>query len=156
MKSLFARCASAFVVAAAIVAVARGATPFAHAWWLVAYLALVGGVSQALLGPGLSAIAARAGARGASHTTTAAQLVLWNVGTVAVAVAVVLDAPPGVLAGSVLLLVALGSFARSLRRTGAVALRRTRPWAVGYAALVVFLVSSVFVGAALAGALPGQ
>lgn len=73
-----------------------------------------------------------------------------------VAVAVVLDSPASVLIGSVLLLVALGSFGSSLRRTGATARRPQRRWVAGYALLVAFLVSSVIVGAALAGALPGQ
>jgi hypothetical protein len=75
---------------------------------------------------------------------------------VIVAVAVVLDSPASVLIGSVLLLVALGSFGSSLRRTGATARRPQRRWVAGYALLVAFLVSSVIVGAALAGALPGQ
>ena len=116
----------------------------------------MGGLSQVLLGPGLAAIVEAVDARGSSRPAAGAQLVLWNAGTVIVAVAVVLDSPGAVLLGSVLLLVALGSFAASLRRTGATARRPQRRWIVGYALLVAFLVSSVFVGAALAGALPGQ
>jgi len=144
-------CAAAFVLAAAVAVAVRLVTPFAHGWWLVAYLGLVGGVSQLLLGPGLSAIARNANRPAPSRKTSCAQLVSWNAGTVLVAVGVLAGTPAGVLAGSVLLLAALGSFAASLRHTG-----RLRGWSFGYALLVVFLVSSVFVGAALAGALPGQ
>lgn len=152
----FATCAAAFILVAAIVAAVRQATPIAHGWWLVAYLSLVGGFSQVLLGPGLNAIVKRADGRGSGKAATGAQLILWNAGTVIVAVAVLADAPAGVLVGSVLLLVALGSFAVSLRHAGSTARRPVRPWILGYALLVGFLGSSVVVGAGLAGALPGQ
>lgn len=145
----FKGCAAAFTVAAAVAAAVRIATPYAHAWWLVAYLALVGGLSQFLLGPGLSAIVRRSKRGAPSRRTSSAQLVLWNVGTALVAIAVLAGTSAGVIAGSVLLLAALGSFALSLRRTGPV----TRGWPLGYLLLVLFLVSSVFTGAGLAGAL---
>jgi len=145
----FKGCAAAFTVAAAVAAAVRIATPYAHAWWLVAYLALVGGLSQFLLGPGLSAIVRRSKRDAPSRRTSSAQLVLWNVGTALVAIAVLAGTSAGVIAGSVLLLAALGSFALSLRRTGSV----TRGWPLGYLLLVLFLVSSVFTGAGLAGAL---
>ena len=50
----FAICASAFVVVAATVAVVQATAPFTHGWRLLAYLKLVGGLSQLLLGSGLS------------------------------------------------------------------------------------------------------
>lgn len=145
----FKGCAAAFTVAAAVAAGVRIATPYAHAWWLVAYLALVGGLSQFLLGPGLSAIVRRSKRGTPSRRTWSAQLVLWNVGTALVAIAVLAGTSAGVIAGSVLLLAALSSFALSVRRTGPV----TRGWPLGYMLLVLFLVSSVFTGAGLAGAL---
>ncbi len=147
-KTWFEGCAAAFTLAAAIAAIARIATPFAHGWWLAAYLALVGGLSQLLLGPGLNVIASRKD-RAPGRKSSFAQLVLWNAGTALVAIAVLAGTPAGVIAGSVLLLAALASFARSLGRTGPV----TRGWPLGYLLLVLFLVSSVFTGAGLAGAL---
>ena len=144
----FKGCAAAFTLAAAIAAIARIATPYAHGWWLVAYLALVGGLAQLLLGPGLNAIASAKG-RAPGAKTSGAQLVLWNVGTALVAIGVLAGTSAGVIAGSVLLLAALASFALSLGRTGPV----TRGWPLGYLLLVLFLVSSVFTGAGLAGAL---
>ena len=47
-------CASAFEVVAATVAVVQATAPFTHGWWLLAHLILVGGLSQLLLGSGLS------------------------------------------------------------------------------------------------------
>ena len=148
---LFGVSAAVSSLAAAIIAVVQVATPIAHGWWLVAYLGLVGGVSQLLLGRGINALARRSNGRAPGRQESWAQVILWNSGTVLVAVGVVVDTAAGVLVGSVLLLAALGSFAASLRRT-----RRVRGWSLGYALLLVFLVSSVFTGAALAGALPGQ
>lgn len=153
---VFLACAAAFVLAAAVVAAVRIATPISHGWWLVAYLGLVGGVSQALLGPGLNGIVDRSGGRRSGGAASIAHLVLWNVGTVLVAVGVLADSSPGVLAGSVLMLVALGWFAVSLRRAGSTAARPVRAWMLAYALLLVFLGSSVVVGAALANAIPGQ
>ena len=146
---MFEGCAGAFTLAAVVAAVARIATPFGHGWWLVAYLALVGGLSQLLLGPGLRAIVRRSTRGAPTRRTSSAQLVLWNVGTALVAIAVLAGTSAGVIAGSVLLLAALGSFALSVRRTGPV----TRGWPLGYMLLVLFLASSVFTGAGLAGAL---
>ena len=144
----FEGCAAAFTTAAVVAAIVRIAKPFGHGWWLVAYLALVGGLSQLLLGPGLNAIASSTG-RAPGVKTSSAQLVLWNAGTALVAIGVLAGTSAGVIAGSVLLLAALGSFAVSLGRTGPV----TRGWPLGYLVLVLFLVSSVFTGAGLAGAL---
>jgi hypothetical protein len=84
------------------------------------------------------------------------QLLLWNAGTVIVAVADLASTPAGVLVGSVLLLLALGAFALSLRRVEITAQRPMRAWIRSYALLIAFLVGSVIVGAVLAGALPGQ
>jgi hypothetical protein len=149
----FALPAALFLLAAAGVAAARIATPFDKGWWLVAYLGLVGGVAQLLLGSGLGALAGRAGAREPARRVTLAQFGLWNAGTLTVAVADLVEAPAAVLAGSVLLLVALALFAVELRR---IARTPLRGWAAAYVALVVFLAGSVAVGAALAEALPGQ
>jgi hypothetical protein len=152
----FAAFAAAFVVAAAVVAVVHAASPITRGWWLVAYLSLVGGVAQLLLGTGLAALAERLGTRGPGRVASYAQLVLWNVGTVVVAVADLADAATGVLAGSVLLVVALASFALGLRRASTTARRPARPWVAGYVLLVVFLAGSTVVGAVLAEALPGR
>ena len=130
--------------------------PITRGWWLVAYLFLVGGIAQILLGPGLIAIAEHARARVPSHDASLMQLILWNVGTVTVAAADLSATPAGVLAGSLLLLVALATFALSLRRVKMTARRPARGWIGGYALLIAFLVGSTLIGAALAGAIPTQ
>jgi hypothetical protein len=127
---------AAFLLAAVFVAAVRGIVPFAHGWWLVSYLVLVGGLSQWLLG----------GARGRRSPDRLLALWLWNLGTIAVAVADPLNAPAGVLAGSVALIAALVLFARA----GAPAPSWRRP----YLLLVAFLAGSVVVGCLLADALP--
>jgi hypothetical protein len=121
----------------------------------MSYLTLVGGLSQLLLGSGLIALAKRSAARASGATATRAQLLLWNTGTVAVAVADVGDVPAGVLAGSVALYGALALFGIGLRRVSVTAGRPSSFWFRGYVLLLVFLAACVVIGAALAGALPG-
>lgn len=148
--------ALAFLVAAAVVAVWRADTPFAHGWWLVAYLALVGGWAQLLLAPGREWIAARIGATLPSARWRRWEIGLWNTGTLAVPAGVLTASPSAVLAGSVLLLAALALHAAGLRRTALRARRPARGWGRAYYALVVSLSASVFIGASLAEALPWQ
>lgn len=152
----FVTCSAAFAAAAAVIVAVQFAAPITRGWWLAAYLFLVGGVSQSLLGPGLSVIARRADARGPAAKATRAQLVLWNAGTLIVAVADLATAPSGILFGSFLLLVALASFTGSLRTARATALQPMPRWVISYALLVLFLAGSVLVGTALGNALPGQ
>ena len=127
-------------------AAVNSAAPFAHGSWLAAYLVLVAGVSQVLLGVGRLALLVRE----PPQRLTRAQLLLWNAGSVAVPAGVLGDAAPLVTLGSVALLAALACFAAGVRgvplRTGA----------VGYHALIVGLAASVIVGSALADAAPGN
>jgi hypothetical protein len=146
----------AFAGAAGIIAVAVTLAPIDKGWWLVAYLALVGGLSQSLLGTGLSFLAIRTGARRPAESTTWSQVALWNMGVVMVAVADLTAVSVGVLLGSVVLLAALGSFAVALRRTSATAVSPMPVAVIVYGLLIVFLVGSVVVGTGLADALPGQ
>jgi hypothetical protein len=155
-ESAFGWCATAFAGAAGIVAVANTIAPFDHGWWLVAYLALVGGFSQGLLGTGLSVLAIRTGAPRPAESTTWSQFALWNTGVVMVAIADLTAVSVGVLLGSVLLLAALGLFAVALRRTSATAVSPMPVGVIVYGLLIVFLVGSVVVGTGLAEALPGQ
>lgn len=151
----FAICASAFFVAAGAVAVVQATAPFTRGWWLVAYLTLVGGVSQLLLGSGQTALARRSAARVPGVSASRAQLVLWNAGTVTVAIADLTEVPAGVLAGSLALYAALALFSVGLRRIIVSADRLSKFWFRSYVLLLVSLTASVVIGAALAGALPG-
>jgi hypothetical protein len=121
----------------------------------MSYLILVGGLSQLLLGSGLIALARRSAARSSGAIATRAQLLLWNTGTVTVAVADLGEAPHGVLAGSVALYGALVLFSIGLRRVKVTARRPPRRWVRGYVLLLTVLGASVLIGTGLAGALPG-
>ena len=72
----FVAFAAAFLVAAGVIAVIHASCPMAHGWWLVAYLSLVGGVSQSLLGPGLIALVGHGDARTSDLGTMRAELLL--------------------------------------------------------------------------------
>jgi hypothetical protein len=136
--------------AAAVAAVVRAIEPFEHGIWLVAYLFLVGFLAQLLLGRGQAALLSTSRRSFPGRRSRRAQLVLWNAGVVSVPVGVLADARLAVVLGGVALLLALASFAGSVR--GALSPDpSTPPWLIrGYVALLVFMAGSVFVGTALA------
>ena len=145
--SAFLASSGVLIVAGGAVAAVNSAAPFGHGSWLAAYLVLVGGVSQGVLGAGRLALHAPR----PTPALLRAQLVLWNLGSLAVAAGVLADVSPVVTVGSVALLWALALFA-----TGARAVRReVRVRAVVYLAIIVGLAASVVVGSALADAIPG-
>lgn len=148
----FVVCGVLYLCAAVVVALLRFSTPFERGWWLVAYLSLVGGISQLLLGPGLIAIARRAAVSASDVVvpTSNAQLVLWNVGTLIVAVASMVRILIGVPLGSLLLFGALALFAAGQREVQNVADADTLPRLRAYTVLRWFLVLSVIVGNLLA------
>ena len=139
--------AGVMIVAGGTVAAVDSAAPFGHGSWLAAYLVLVGGVSQIVLSAGQLAL-------GASRLNPAfppAELMLWNLGSLAVPAGVLADVSLLVTAGSIALLAALALFA-----TGAGGMRReARVRSVLYLAIVVGLAVSVGVGSAIADAVPG-
>jgi hypothetical protein len=152
---LLAGPAAVFALAAAAAAVVRSGQPFDHGWWLVAYLALVGSLSQAALCWGQRALAGCL-ATWRGGRVLVGELVLWNLGTVLVPVGVFAGAPAVVTVGSVALLAALALFAAA---TSALPDRgpddhRFRLYA--YRAVIIFLIGGVLVGTGLAEALPWQ
>jgi hypothetical protein len=154
---LYTVSAVAFLLAAAALAVVRSVEPFDHGWWLVSYLALVGGVSQLLLGAGRLMLAGTRASAPRRRRTPWGELVLWNVGTLLVPMGVLTDTPEVVAAGSVVLLVALVLFAAASRTPAAAGpARHQRSYLWAYRGLVAFLAGSVVVGAGLAEALPWQ
>jgi hypothetical protein len=143
----FLASAGVLIVAGGSVAAVNSAAPFGHGSWLAAYLVLVGGVSQVILAAGRLALRAPR----PSPALLRAQLVLWNVGSLAVPAGVLADASTLVTVGSVALLWALALFT-----AGASGVRRdVRGRALAYLAIVVGLAVSVVVGSALADAIPG-
>jgi hypothetical protein len=144
---MFLASASVLIVGGGAVAAVNSAAPFRHGSWLAAYLVLVGGVSQGVLGAGRLALRAPP----FNRARPPAQLALWNVGSLAVPAGVLWDAPMLVTAGSVALLCALALFAAEARGRR----REVRGRVVVYLAIVVGLAVSVVIGSALADAPPG-
>ena len=142
-----------YAVAAVAVAIARGATPFEHGWWLVAYLVLVGGLAQTLLG--LGALRLDRPAPSSATPWTRRGLALWNLGVPLVPIGVLSATPVWVGVGGVLELLALCLLGAALAAPAAEACpavgRRLR---VAYLALVAGLALSVVIGMRLGGALP--
>ncbi|MBN9622296.1 MAG: hypothetical protein J0H06_04970 [Actinobacteria bacterium] len=134
-------------MAGGLVAAVNSAAPFAHGSWVAAYLVLVGGVAQLLLGVGcLGLPVPRLSAR-----LRGAQLGLWNVGNAVVVGGVLVDAVAVVVVGSVMLLAALGGFA-----VGGGRIRRDRrARVIIYRIVILGLAVSVVIGAVMAKASPG-
>lgn len=149
-SSLFTICGSTHLLAAATVAVLNLNAPFTRGWWLVAYLSLVGGISQLLLGPGLIAIARKADAEVPEPRAWKMKLILWNAGTVMVAAASMARTPAGVPAGSLLLFAALALFSTARRTVRASASDSAAAWLRLYGWLLGFLCVSIVVGNYLA------
>jgi hypothetical protein len=151
----FSLASATFLLAGVLSAAINIAAPFEHGWWLVAYLSLVGALSQLLLGVGQSLLAENAASRVPADSLVLIQLALWGLGTIAVAAGDLTGARAVLLCGSGLLLVDLALFAGGLRRVVHGAARPAAAQQRGYAALLVFLAISVLVGSSLGGALPG-
>lgn len=144
----FVAVAGVMIVAGGLVAAINSAAPFAHGSWLAAYLVLVGGVAQLLLGIGCLALPApRLSAR-----LRQAQIGLWNAGNATVAGGVLIGAVALVIVGSVVLLAALGGFAVGAGPGPA----NGRGRVILYRIALLGLAGSVVVGSMLAGTPPGQ
>jgi hypothetical protein len=148
--------AAAFALAALAAGIGRSQHSFDHGWWLVAYLALVGTLSQLILGAGQLTLAADLPRPSLSERMVGTEVILWNVGAVIVPVGVFIEAAELVAVGSIVLLAALGLFAAGTEVSPA---RRARDHGLSlyaYRVAVIFLAASVVVGTGFAGALPWQ
>jgi hypothetical protein len=139
-----------------VAAVVRSGQPFDHGWWLVAFLALVGGLSQVTLSGGQRALAGCPAPTRPAGRVLVAELVLWNLGTVVVPVGVFAGAPAVVAVGSVALLTALALFAAATRAPPDRSPHDHRSKLYAYRAVIILLTGSVLVGAGLEDALPWQ
>lgn len=138
----FCAAGSMMIVAGGLTAAISDAVPFTHAAWLAAYLVLVGGVAQMILGLGWLALPQAT----VSARQRDAQLVLWNSGTLAVAAGVLSDLTGVVLLGSIVFVCGLASFARGSGPVGGA----RRRWVLSYRIFIWLLVISVIVGGVLA------
>jgi hypothetical protein len=142
--TLFVGIGGTFVIAGGLVAAVNSAAPFAHGSWLAAYLVLVAGVAQITLGVAAAALAPA----DRSARLAPAQLLLWNVGSLAVPAGVLVTERVMVALGSIALLAALAAFAACVRRASA------GPARIGYQLLIGALAISVLVGSTLGDAAP--
>ena len=142
---IFVLAGATAVVTGGFVAAATSVTPSAHGAWAAAYLVLVVGVAQILLGIG-QAYLVRADA---ATTALPFTFACWNLGNLAVIGGVFLNLRASVDGGSAILLVALGTCAWTTRQ------RQPGPrliW-IGYRLVLVILALSVPAGALLARSL---
>jgi len=146
--------ALACLAAAGIALAIRIAQPFEHGAWLVAYLVLVGFLAQLILGRGQAALLSSGNLPMPSRRSGLAQTVLWNIGVVAVPLGVLAETRLAVVIGSVSLLAALAFLWMAVRTVLASELRRRSRLGLGYVALLLLMIASVFLGSALAWDMP--
>src|SRR5699024_650605 len=108
--------------------------------WLVAYLVLVVGVAQYALGLGQARLAARA----PSLLFIALEWFVFNLGNAGVIAGTLAGHFHWVVAGSILVIIAMLAFA-----WGALGNRHHPLWRVGYYALVALIFASALVGLVL-------
>ena len=152
LLAAFFSAALVMLAAAAAAAVAYAATGDARLHWLALHLALLGGVSQLVLGAGQFFVCAFLATTPPSRRLVGAQLGIWNTGTLLVATGVPAAADALVDAGGVLIAAGLALFAASMRAMQQRSLQRAR-WAVRwYQCSAACLAAGVLVGILLARA----
>lgn len=132
------------IVAGGGVAAATRPTGLVVGSWLAAYLVLVAGIAQVVVGMGWAWLPSTAPDR----TATATQVALWNVGVAGTVVATLVEAPLATaVAGGVL----LAALVRSLRRTWTWDRSASPAWlARAHLALLVVVAVSTPIGSLLA------
>lgn len=128
--------------------------PFDHGSWLIAYLVLVGFLAQVLLAVGQRALRSERGLGAPPSQDRFAQLLLWNLGVIAVPAGVLADTRLVVVVGSASLLTALASFADSARPGLSGPAARTTRLGWAYALLLLGMTASTLTGTGLAWDIP--
>ncbi|WP_372789788.1 hypothetical protein [Paraconexibacter sp.] len=138
------------LVASAVALAAYAATGDPRVRWLALHLALLGGVSQLVLGAGQFFVCAFLTTTPPRRALVAAQLALWNAGTVLVAVGVTVIGTWAVDVGAMALAAGLVAFVGSLHAMQRRSLQRAR-WAVRwYVASSACLGGGLIIGVLLA------
>lgn len=142
MGRWFLALGSIAVVGGGIVAAVTGPTDFEFGSWVAAYLVLVVGVAQIVLGAGVAWLPSEV----PPDTTRIALAAGWNLAAVAVVVGTLVSAPVLTSIGGVVTVVALFGFL--------LVVTRSRPelsgWTLLYRALALFVLLSTPVGLMLA------
>jgi len=149
--------ATGFLIAGVASLVAAGALALAGRLWgwpwagtASLHLALIGGVSQLVLGAAQTFVAALLATAPPARAALIAQRVLWLLGTAFVVLGMAATFRPALFAGAALLATALGLFAADLRAMERRSLQRST-WGIRwYYACVVFLAAGGVLGLQLA------
>lgn len=136
----FAIAGSCCIIAGGLIAAVTAHDPTRHGVWAVAYLVLVGGVTQVALGAGQAILSHEVPPR----TRTIREFALLNAGNAGVIAGTLLERTWIVDAGAILLVIALFLFLRGVRGVPG-----TAPVIV-YRLLIVFVMGSIPVGLVLA------
>jgi nitrite reductase (NO-forming) len=141
----------AWLVAAAASGIAAALTDEPDLRWLALHLAFVGGVSQLVVGAAQFFACAFLATEPVSRATVRAELALWNVAVVAIAIGVPLDADALTGLGGMLVVAGLTLFADALRRMRKRSLQRA-PWATRwYMTAALFLACGAALGPVIGG-----
>ncbi|HMX70589.1 MAG TPA: hypothetical protein PKA56_02415 [Solirubrobacterales bacterium] len=141
---------TAFLAAAGALALAGEFAGWGTAGWMALHLALLGGVSQLVIGVSQFFVTAFLATTPPPPKLVAAQTGCWSVGTVAVVTGVAADVDPAVLAGSALLLTTLGLYAAAISGLHRRSLQRAAWASRWYAASAAWLVPGIVAGVLLA------
>lgn len=136
---------SALVVLGGLVAAVTGPLELEQGSWLAAYLVLVCGVAQVVLGLAQEYL----GGQRARPSVVWAQVACWNLGNAAVIAGTVVRTPGLVIAGGLALLPALAIGLMATRHTS----RRALGWA--FRGVITVLAVSIPIGMGLAAARSG-
>lgn len=138
----FAAAGAMLVVVGGFVSAAGGEAPSRHLAWASAYLVLVCGVAQILVGGGQALVASDPPRR----EILVAQFCMFNLANAGILVGTLAGVTELLDVASALLIVALGLFAWTTRKVG----RHRRRVLLGYRAILVVLGVSVPIGVMLA------
>ena len=150
MVGSFFLCGIAFLVAAAIAGLIQTASPWSWGSWLALHLAFVGGISQLVLGASQFFVGAFLATDPPPRRLVRAELLLWNLGAIALAIAVPEAAGAGIWLAVGCLVASLGFWSVSIAAMWRRSLRRS-VWAIAwYCSGALFLGFGVIAGSLLA------
>jgi nitrite reductase (NO-forming) len=140
----------ALLVAAAGTLVVGETAGWDRAIWAALHLALLGGVSQLVIGVSQFFVTAFLATSPPSGRVTLGEIASWSVGSIAVAVGVAAGSDPLVIAGAAVLLATLALYLVVLRKLARGSLQKA-PWASRwYRACTAWLVAGIVAGVMLA------
>jgi nitrite reductase (NO-forming) len=147
-------CGIAFLLAAAVAGLIQTVSPWPWGSWLALHLAFVGGVSQLVLGASQFFVGAFLATDPPPRPLVRAELLLWNLGAILLAVAVPTTAGAAIWLAVGCLVFSLGLWSASIGLMWRRSLRRS-VWAIGwYSSGALFLGFGMIAGSLLAHAVP--